>query len=83
MWSDIVELKYIEGSARYDQKSYDMLSNFLKTGQIKEKIDNSVDSYVNICYYNSTRIEINKICSNAFSEGKSYVTVNFSYNGGK
>ena len=37
MCCDIVELKYIEESARYDQKSDDMLSNFLKTGQIKEK----------------------------------------------
>ena len=76
-------LNYIEESARYDHKTYDMLSNVFKTGQIKEKIGNYVDSYVNICYYNSTRIEVNKICSNAFSEGKPYVTVNFSYNGGK
>ena len=40
-------------------------------------------SYVNICYYNSTRIEVNKICSDAFSEGKPYTTVTFSYNGRK
>ena len=76
-------LKYIEMTARYDHKTHDMLSNFLKTSQIKEKIGNYVDSYVNIWYDNSTRIEINKICSNAFSEGEPYMTVNLSYNGGK
>ena len=37
MCSDIDELMYIEKSARCDQKTYDMLSNFLKTGQIKGK----------------------------------------------
>ena len=62
MYSNIIELKYIEESARYDKKTYNMLSNFLKTGQIKEKLGDYVGSYVNICYFNSTRIEINKIC---------------------
>ena len=54
MCSDITELKYIKESDRYDQKTYNMLSNFLKTGQIKDKIGNIVGSYVNICYYNNT-----------------------------
>ena len=60
-----------------------MLSNFLKTGQIKDKVGNIVGSYVNIYYYNNTRIDVNKLCSDAFCEGKPYRTVNFNYNGRK
>ena len=56
------------------------MSNFLKTSQIKDKIGNIVGSYVNICYYNNTRIDVNKLCSDAFCEGKPYTTVNFNYN---
>ena len=47
-------LKDIEKTAKHDHKTHDMLSNFLKTDQIKKKIGNCVDSYVNICYDNST-----------------------------
>ena len=58
-----------------------MLYNFVKTGQIKDKIGNIVGSYVNICFYNNTQIDVNKLCSDAFCEGKPYTIVNFNYNG--
>ena len=60
-----------------------MLSNFLATGRLNEKLADYTDSYVNICYFNSTRIDVNKICSDAFCEGKQHLKVNFCYNGGK
>ena len=77
--SDTTGLKYIKESARYYQKTY-MLSNFLKTDQIKDKIGNIMGSYINICYYNSTQIDVNKLCPEAFCKGKPYMTVNFNYN---
>ena len=80
--SDTIELKYIEESARYDRKN-NMSSNFLTTGQIKDKIGNMVGSYVNICYHNNTQIDVNKLCSDAFCEGKPCTTVKFNYNGQK
>lgn len=39
MCGTIVQKDCIEKSVRYDAKTYDMLSAFLKTGQIKEKLD--------------------------------------------
>ena len=83
MCSDTVELEYIMESARYDHKIYKILSEFLKTGQVKEKLGKYVASFVNICYYNSTRIETNKLCSDVFCEGKPHKVLNFSYNGKK
>ena len=54
MCSDVVELKYIEESARYDKKTYDMLTNFLATARLNQKLSDYVDSFVNICYFNTT-----------------------------
>ena len=83
MYPNIIELKYIEESTRYDKKTYDMLSNFLATGRLNQKLANYMDTFVNICYFNSTRIEVNKMCSDAFCEGKNHLKINFSYNGCK
>ena len=83
MCSETIELEYIEKSARYDNKTFEMLSNFLKTGRLNQKLANYTDSFVNICYFNSTRIEVNKMCSDAFCEGKKHLKVNFYYNGSK
>ena len=83
MCCDVVELKYIEKSAKYDKKTYSMLTNFLETAQLNLKLGDYTDSFVNMCYFNSTRIEVNKICSDAFCEGKQHIKVNFCYNGGK
>ena len=63
MCCDVVELKYIEKSARYDKKTYDMLTNFYETVRLNQKLGDYTDSFVNTCYFNSTRIEVNKICS--------------------
>ena len=83
MCANTVELKYIEESARCDKKTFDMLTNFLVTDQLDHTLANHVGSYVNICYFNSTRKEINKMCSDAFCEGKSHQVVDFIYNGAK
>ena len=50
MCSETIELEYIKESSRYDEKTYIMLSKFLKNGHIKEKFGDYVGSYVNICY---------------------------------
>ena len=60
-----------------------MLSNFLETGRSDQKLSDYTGSYVNIFYFNSTRIEVNKMCSDAFCEGKKHMKVNFCYNGSK
>ena len=83
MCPNTIELKYIEESARYDKKTFDMLTNFLQTGRLNQKLANYTDTFVNICYFNSTRKEINKMCSDAFCEGTNHLKINFSYNGSK
>ena len=60
-----------------------MFSNFIKTARLNQKLADYTDSFVNICYFNSTKIEVNKICSDAFCEGKRHQKVNFYYNGCK
>ena len=59
-----------------------MLTNFLETTRLNQKLGDCTYSLVNIYYFNSTRIKVNKICSDAFCEGKQHVKVN-CYNGGK
>ena len=49
----------------------------------KPKMGKYVGSMVNICYYNSTSIGVNKMSSNASCDGKRSINVNFSYNGKK
>ena len=60
-----------------------MLSKFLATGWLDHKLANHMGSYINICYLNSTRKEIKKICSDAFCKGKSHQVTDFIYNGAK
>ena len=81
MCGKTIEKTYIEESARYDNKTHDMLTHFLKTGQLKETLDGYVGSYVNICYLNSTRIEVNKMCADNFTKGKKHRNIGFVYNG--
>ena len=83
MCPNTIELKYIEESARYDKKTFDMLTNCLQTGRLNQKLANYTNTFVNICYFNSTRKEFNKICFDAFCEGKNHLKINFSYNGSK
>lgn len=55
------ELAYM--GHRYDEKLYNVLTKFLKTGKIKAgTFDYYEDSYVNICYTNATRKRITREC---------------------
>ena len=78
-----ITLQYNENTSRYDLKTYNLLTKFLKYGRISgsfNPIDNTL--YKNICYLNSTRIKINTICcENFIKEHKlNTITVNFKYN---
>ena len=81
MCPETIEKKYIEKSARYDKKTFKMLTKFRKNGRITESFDQHTDIRVNICYLNSTRIAINQMCADAFTKGKGHVTVRFLYAG--
>ena len=76
-------LPYIEKSCRYDKKTHEMLSTFLKHGKISTYF-NPIDKYYkNICYLNSTRIKIINQCCDMFTKDKRYETVDFKYNNKK
>ena len=80
----IETLQYIEKSCRYDKQTHSMLKNVLKHGKIStffQPIDKRL--YKNICYLNSTRIQVNEECCNRFTNGKKYETVEFNYNNKK
>ena len=72
-----IEKKYIKESARYDIKTHNMLTEFLKTGQLNENFNKYTATFVNICYHNNTRIAINKMCADEFAKDKNHHTVKF------
>ena len=83
MCSETITLQYIEGTSRYDVKTNEMLTKFLKTGKVSAEfkpIDGKL--YNNICYLNSTRIKVNTRCCNQFVKGKTFYPINFKYNNG-
>lgn len=57
-----VELEYIKGYARFDERTRDMLTKVLQTGRITTEFSPLGQYYTNICYRNSTRRKINKVC---------------------
>ena len=70
MCPKIVELEYIEASARYDAKTHEILMAFLRTGKITSELNAIVECDRNICYYNATRIKVNKMRAEKFIIGK-------------
>ena len=78
MCPTIVKLEYIEKSARYDKKTYETLSVFLKTGRITNTFSKIIECNTNICYYNATRIKVNSECANKFIVGKNAYDIKIS-----
>ena len=65
MCPNVIEMKYHENS-RYDKRTHDILMNFQKTGFLDfEKRE--MGTWVNICYFNNTRDQINKKYCKLFS----------------
>ena len=61
MCPGVSELKYIEGSSRYDSKTHSLLGDLINTGRIRNyEMNDITDTYKNICYYNKTKDRVNK-----------------------
>ena len=82
MCPNIKTLEYITTCSRYDDKTYKMLSTFLKHGTVNHYLNPIGEFNKNICYLNKTRISVNSQCCDRFVQGKKHMTVNFKYNGG-
>ena len=60
MCPEHIEMKYIEGSARYDNETRVVLNNFLKYKNIKHKFQPFGNYMKNIFWLNSTRQRVTK-----------------------
>ncbi len=56
MCPNLIKLEYNVKTCRYDEKTNKLLSYFLRYGIVQGKFENYVESNVNICYRNTTRI---------------------------
>ena len=74
-----IEMKYIEGSTRYDKKTKTILDNFLKYKNLRHKFQPIGDCYKNICYTNKTRRRVTKNCCEKFVQERDSHEVNFMY----
>ena len=81
MCPELIQLEYIKGVSRYDDKMNELLTHFLKTDKIKHKFKAINDTIMkHICYLNKTRKQINTMCCDQFSEGNEYHELEFKYN---
>ena len=74
-----IEMEYIEGSARYDQKTRCMLGNFLTYKNLKHKFQPIGKYYKNICWLNETRRKVTKECCDRFVGNWPAYEINFKY----
>ena len=75
-----IEMKYIEGSSRYDNNTRTMLNNFLKYKNLKYKRFQPIGQYYkNICWLNETRKRVTKDCCERFVQNKELYEINFKY----
>ena len=74
-----VEMTYIEGTARYDIATRNMLGNVLTFKHIKHKFQPIGQYYKNICWLNSTRKAVTKDCCDRFVKDKQSIEINFKY----
>lgn len=74
-----IEMKYIENSARYDNKTRIVLNNFLKYKNITHKFEPIGNYYKNTCWLNDTRRAVTEDCCNGFVENKDSYDINFKY----
>ena len=74
-----IEMEYIEGSARYDQKTRCMLGNFLTYKNLQHKFQPFGKYYKNICWLNETRRKVTKECCDRFVGNWPAYEINFKY----
>ena len=74
-----VEMKYIEGSARYDNNTRIMLNNCLKYKNLKHKFQPIGQYYKNICWLNETRRRVTKDCCDRYVKNNESYEINFKY----
>lgn len=74
-----VEMKCVEGSARYDIETRNMLGNFLTYENLKHKFQPIGQYYKNICWLNDTRCQVTKDCCDRFVKDKQSIEINFKY----
>ena len=74
-----VEMKYIEGTARYDEQTRCMIGNFLTFKNLKLKFQPIGQYYKNICWLNSTRKAVTKDCCDRFVKDKQSCEIKFKY----
>lgn len=74
-----VQMKFIEGTARYDKETKAILDNFLKYKILRHTFQPIGDYYKNICYTNKTRRGVTKDCCDRFVQEKDSHEVNFLY----
>ena len=79
MCPEHIEMKYIEGSARYDNETRVMLNNFLKYKNLKHKFQPIGNYMKNICWLNSTRQRVTKKCCDEFIGNWPAYEINFKY----
>ena len=66
-----VKLEYIEGCSRYDTKTRDMLTKFLKTGKIQPEFPAIGKYYKNICISIKREEQLQKFAAMSLSKTKS------------
>ena len=74
-----VEMKCIEGSARYDLQTRHMLGNFVTYKNLKHKFQPIGQYYKNICWLSETRRQVTKDCCDKFVKDKQHIEINFKY----
>lgn len=74
-----IPMKFIEGSARYDNETRIMLNNFLKYKNLRHKFQPIGQYYKNICWLNETRRAVTKDCCERYVKNKRSCEINFKY----
>ena len=72
-------LEYDKKTGRYDEQTRDYLDYFLKESKLKSALSSTIDSDVNICFYNDVRVQINKFMSERRTENGWYITCKFNH----
>ena len=74
-----IPMKFIKGSARYDDETRIMLNNFLKYKNLRHKFQPIGQYYKNICWLNETRRAVTKDCCERYVKNKRSCEINFKY----
>ena len=74
----VVTLKYKEGFSRYDRELYEVLISYNDKKTLVWECD-EIESYINICYTNSTRHKLNERCFKRWVEENDSDVVSFGF----